>query len=132
MGHIQHRNIARVLCFLLIAGATLLVFKDSQTPGVCPAYPVLDVPTCYIVLIYFLIVTATLYAAPSPKTQILFFAAGALAIATGLYFSTLEITTPGPQCPQLFGIPLPLCFTVAPTMGLVLFLGWLGLRRSTN
>ena len=100
MGHIQHRNIARGLCLLLIAGATLLVFNDSQSPGFCPNYPVLGVPACYIVLIYFSIVAATLYAAPTQKTQILFFAVGALAIATGLYFSTLEITTPGPQCPS--------------------------------
>ena len=124
MGHIQHRNIARSLCFLLIGGATLLVFNDSQSPGFCPAYPVLGVPACYVVLIYFSVVATTLYAAPTRKMQILFFAVGLLAIATGIYFSTLEIITPGPQCPRLFGIPLPLCFTVPPTMGLILFLGW--------
>ena len=65
MGHIQHRNIARGLCMLLVVGATLLVFNDSQTPGFCPAYPIFGTPACYIVLIYFSTVLATLYAAPT-------------------------------------------------------------------
>ena len=118
-----------VLGLLLTGGTILLVFNESQSPGFCPAYPVLGVPACFVVLTYFVLITSTVTVQDSAWSRIFFFGVGALAIATGAYFSTLEITTPGPQCPQLFGIPLPLCFTVPGTVALMLFLGWRGLPR---
>ena len=117
---------------LLVSGTLLLVFNESQTPGFCPSYPVLGVPACYVVLVYFTIITTTLFLDDGAIVRILFYGTCALAIITGSYFSTLELITPGTQCPQLFGIPLPLCFTVAPTIILVLVLGWVGRPKASD
>ena len=106
----------------------ILVSKNTSTPGFCPTYPTLNLPACVVVLIYFIGVTVALLLPYERMSNTLFFTFGTLSILTGLYFSTVEITTPGQQCPQLFGIPLPLCFTVPPTLGLMMYLGWRGLK----
>lgn len=121
----RYRSSILILALVMLEGTVLLVINEARTPGFCPTYPVLGVPACWVVLVYFATMTVALFVAGAAGAT-LFFVAGALAISTGLFFSTLEILTPGQQCPQLFGIPLPLCFTVPPMTGLMLWLGWRG------
>lgn len=120
-----YRTPILALAVLMLAGTALLVGVNAARPGLCPAYPLIGWPACIVVLIYFTAITAALFL-HGVAGQALFVTAALLTLVTGLGFSTLEITTAGHQCPQLFGIPLPLCFTVPPAVALMLYLAWRG------
>ena len=81
---------------------------------------------------YFVLMFSALFIADDRLGRWLFYVPGALALATGVGFSIKEMTLAGAQCPQVFGIPLPLCFTAPPMVALMLYWAWSGANRSSN
>ncbi|QMU57435.1 MAG: hypothetical protein GKR98_03990 [Boseongicola sp.] len=125
----RNRTYLMIIALLMLSGALILVAYNTATPGFCPTYPVLNQPACVIVSIYFAGMLGALSMTGAVSVW-LFYACTTLALFTGLGFSAFELTTDGHQCPQLWGIPVPLCFTVPPMMLLALFLGNDGRKES--
>jgi hypothetical protein len=114
---------------LMLASTGGLVLLNVASPGLCPQYPLVGLPACVVMLGYFTLMFLALFVTDDPLGRWLFFLPAVLAFFTGVGFSITELTASGTQCPQLFGIPLPLCFTVPPMVGLMLFWGWNGTKR---
>ncbi|MHA1547497.1 MAG: hypothetical protein ACTSYE_01055 [Alphaproteobacteria bacterium] len=116
----------------MLVVTTGLVVLNVSAPGLCPQYPLVALPACVVLLGYFALMLAALFVADARRGRWLFYVPGVLAFATGVGFTLNEIAAAGTQCPQLFGIPLPLCFTVPPAMGLMLYWAWSGTKRAGN
>lgn len=112
----KYINVSLILFILSTIG---LVIVEVQSPGYCPTYPFLNIPGCFVILTYFII----MFLAMQMKGKfgsLLFYIFGVIVFFSSVYFSYNEVMNLG-HCPQAFTIPLPLCFTVFPTMALLLF-----------
>jgi len=87
----------------------IVVLNEVRTPGFCPCYPLLNVPACYIVSVFFIIVIGSQFIRDERISSIIFYAGSLSGLVTATWFSTKQILGTS-QCPILFGIPLPLCF----------------------
>ena len=121
-----NRKYMLALGSLMLVGTGGIVLLNAASPGLCPRYPVIGLPACVVVLGYFGLMFSALFIADDRSGGWLFYGSGALALATGISFSLTELTLAGPQCPQVFGIPLPLCFTVPLMVALMLHWAWSG------
>ncbi len=121
-----HRTMVAITTFMVI-GTTYLVVLNAQTPGLCPTYPLLGLPACIVVDVFFVVMLAALLVGSRWSDHGLYGAA-TLAAATSIYFSARELLGLD-SCPRLFDIPVPLCFTVFPTMGLLMWLRYRGRAR---
>ena len=89
-----------------------LVYNELKTPGFCPPYPGLGIPTCILVLVFFSLVLGSQFMKPG-KLQAIAFQAGAIAgLATAIWFSVHQALGKA-QCPELFSIPL--CYVALAT-----------------
>ena len=105
---------------ILMVVATLgLVITELYIPGYCPNYPVFNVPACYVMLSYFSLMLLGQYMKRNSGVYLLY-TFGIIAFFSSLYFSYNELNDIA-HCPQAFNIPIPLCYTVYPIMGLVIF-----------
>ena len=117
-----------VISAVMVLGTTYLVFLNSASPGLCPAYPLIAIPACIVVDIYFIAILISLFF-KSRAADFVFYTAASLAFLTSIYFSVNEIIASG-SCPRLFDIPLPLCFIVFPTMALLAHLKYHGSKNN--
>jgi hypothetical protein len=53
---IRARTLSISISSLGILATLWLVFNELQTAGHCPTYPLLGIPACYLVLVFFLLV----------------------------------------------------------------------------
>jgi hypothetical protein len=112
-----------ISAFLVIV-TTGLVVINARSPGFCPPYPVIGTPACIVVDVYFATILGSLFI-NSRWSDWAFYGATTLAFLTSVFLSAKEIMGLS-QCPRLFDIPLPLCFTVFPTMALLAYLKYRG------
>lgn len=82
-----------------------LVVNEVRTPGFCPPFPVIGVPTCYLVLVYFLMVLGSQLVDQRYVRSILFQVGAISGFATAIWFSVHQYLGMA-QCPVLFAIPL--------------------------
>jgi len=127
-----YRKYMLALGIVMLAATGGLVLLNAGSPGLCPPYPVIGVPACMVMLGYFVLMVSALFVPNDPLGRWLFYVPGALALATGLGFSLKEIVLAGDQCPQLFGIALPLCFTAPPMVALMLYWAWRGTKQARS
>ena len=113
-----------IISAVMVLGTTFLVFLNAGSPGLCPQYPVIGIPACIVVDVYFIAILTSLFF-KSHVANLIFYTAASLAFLTSIYFSVNEIMVSG-NCPRLFDIPLPLCFIVFPTMALLAHLKYHG------
>jgi hypothetical protein len=93
--------------------ATLwLSANELNTAGHCPPYPLLGIPACYLVLVFFSFVLGA-HLVNDKKISSLMFYSGALAgLGTAIWFSINQILDTA-HCPVELGIPL--CFVALLT-----------------
>jgi len=103
-----------------IAVALYLVINEQKAPGYCPKYPIIDVPACYLVLTFFIIVITALYIRNKRIALLLFFIGNIAGTCTAIWFSTNHLLE-NVQCPVLLGIPL--CFAALLTFIALIILG---------
>ena len=104
---------------------TISIALNAQSPGLCPPYPGLGLPACVVMEVYFVLMLASLIVSNRRVGRAVFYAAGTIAFVSASAFSVREVLDIA-QCPRLFDIPLPMCFTVVPTVVLMLFLKFKG------
>ena len=98
-----------------------LNYKELVSPGFCPPYPVLGVPTCFVMALYFALVLVSQFI-PNRALASLLFNVGAIAgLATAIWF-TVNNALGNLHCPTLFA--LPICYAA-----LVDFLVLIGLNQ---
>lgn len=105
-----------------------LIYINAGSPGFCPSYPLIGTPACIVVGVFFSLILVSLFLKGSLGDYI-FYSAATAAFLSSILFSAKEVLGLS-SCPRLFEIPLPLCFTVFPTMALLMFLKYRG--RSTS
>ena len=98
---------------ILVSAASLLlipwlVYNELATPGYCPPYPMLGLPTCYVMPVFLLLVLASQFVRQSALSSLLFQSGVIAGLATAIWFSVNHVIG-NVQCPLLFGIPL--CFS---------------------
>ncbi|MEM6997383.1 MAG: hypothetical protein AAF413_00570 [Patescibacteria group bacterium] len=108
---------ASSLLFLATLG---LVVAEIFSPGVCPDYPLIGVPACYVMVVLFGLITFLVFTKYNYSRH-LFYPAWLIAFISSLYFSYGELANIQ-DCPRAFGIPIPLCFLVPPSLALILWL----------
>ena len=97
---------------ILVSAASLLlipwlVYNELATPGYCPPYPMLGLPTCYVMPVFLILVLASQFVRQSALSSLLFQSGVIAGLATAIWFSVNHVIG-NVQCPLLFGIPL--CF----------------------
>jgi hypothetical protein len=102
--------------------ATLwLVFNELQTAGHCPTYPLLGIPACYLVLVFFLLVVGAQLVKDRNAGNLMFYSGALAGLGTAIWFSANQILGTA-RCPVEFDIPL--CF-----VALLTFVALIVLRR---
>ncbi len=119
-----------VLGTVMLAATGGLVLLNARSPGLCPPYPVLGLPACVVMLSYFALMFSALFVSNPRLSRWLFFIPGGIALASGIGFSIKELVLAGTQCPQVLGVPLPLCFTAPPMVGFMLYWAWAGTKSA--
>lgn len=99
-----------------------LVINELLLPGYCPPYPAIDIPACYLVLLFFLLVLFSRFVKAVRIRNILFFTSCIAGIVTAMWFSTNQIIG-NLKCPVILGIPL--CYASLLIFSAMLFLGLL-------
>lgn len=102
-----YRNWIIVISVLSILVIPWLIYNEIQTPGYCPPYPLLGVPTCYVVPVYFGLIVVSQFIRQRLLASLLFQFGAIAGMATAIWFSVNHVLG-NLQCPVLFG--LPLCF----------------------
>jgi len=87
----------------------IVVINEFRTPGFCPCYPLLNVPACYMVSVFFTVVLGSQFIKDARTSSVIFFSGTIVGLVTAIWFSTKQILGTG-LCPILFGIPIPLCY----------------------
>jgi hypothetical protein len=123
MQELHYKSMVTILVFMVI-GTTVLVILNTHSPGLCPPYPIIGAPACIVVDLYFAAILGSLFF-KSQLSDIIFYIATGMAFLTSVFFSAKEIMDLS-RCPRLFDIPVPLCFTVFPTMVLLAYLKYRG------
>jgi hypothetical protein len=89
-----------------------LIYSEIVSPGFCPPYPMIGVPTCYLVAGFFLLVIASQFVGHRLTSSFMFQLGAIAGMATAIWFSVNHVLGKL-QCPVLFG--LPLCFAAFAT-----------------
>lgn len=109
---------------IFMVGSTVgLIWMNSQNPGLCPPYPLLATPACIVMEGYFALMLTALFIPDRRIGNVVFYAPATVAFLSASTFAIRDVLDLG-ACPQLFGIPVPLCFTVVPSVALMVFLRW--------
>lgn len=106
-----------------IAIAIYLVVNEIIVPGYCPRYPVIDVPACYLVLVFFIAVFISGYIKIKLLARILFHSANIAGLITAIWFSSNHLMG-NLHCPVLIGIPL--CYAALLTFITLIVIGIAG------
>lgn len=117
----KYRNPIIIITLVMVFATTGLIIANASSPGFCPPYPLLGFPACVVMAAYFLIILMSQFVKNKSISNYMFYIPAILAFATGTFFSVKEIMGLS-HCPRVFDIPLPLCFTVIPMVGILLFL----------
>lgn len=125
--HDRFRTIQVVITGALVVSGVGLVAMEMRRPGFCPTYPVLDIPACYVMGLLFLWMFIANFIEQRRAEIAIYFGSGLLALTSSTFFSTQAFLGVG-YCPEVFGIPLPLCFVVPPVLIASLYLKAIGLR----
>ena len=114
-----------------IAIAIHLVANELKEPGYCPSYPVISIPACFLVFVFFLLVFITRFIRQSAPAKILFYTASSMGLTTAVWFSVNHLLN-RVHCPVLIGIPL--CFAALLTFLALIILGFKGFsdKRDTT
>ena len=110
-----------VVAVMFLVPTLYLVYLNTITPGFCPPYPLLGVPACVVIGIYFILIIASQLIKNPQISKYVFYVPATLGLLSGIMFSTKQIIGLS-QCPTLFEIPLPLCYTAVPAFGVLLYL----------
>lgn len=116
----KYRNWILLLSILGFAVTLYLVFNELKTPGYCPKYPVFDLPACFMVISFFVVVFAALFLNNQQIAKILFYTGNIAGIFTGSWFSINHLLG-YVQCPVVLKVPL--CFAAVITFVVMFFLG---------
>lgn len=104
----QNSNYRRWIIYISVISMLVLpwlVYKELGSPGFCPPFPGLGIPTCYLVPLFFLLILGSQFIRAG-KLQALAFQSGAIAgLATAIWFSVHQALGKV-QCPELFAVPL--------------------------
>jgi len=84
-----------------------LIYNEFRTPGFCPPFPMLGIPTCYLVPVFLLLVIVSQWVTQKNLSSLMFQTGAIAGLATAIWFSVNHVLG-NVQCPTLFG--LPLCF----------------------
>ncbi len=106
-----------------VAVAIYLVINELIEPGYCPRYPVVEIPACYLVLVFFSIVYSASFVSSIQLANLMFYTASILGIATAVWFSVNHLLN-RLQCPVLLEIPL--CFAALFTFLALIIVGFIG------
>lgn len=82
-----------------------LNYKELVTPGFCPPYPVLGIPTCFVMAFYLALVLASQFVSNRLFSSLLFNVGTIAGLATAAWFS-VNNALGHLQCPTLFGLPI--------------------------
>jgi len=72
---------------------------------------------------YFSLMLAALFIPDRRIGDVVFYLPAAVAFLSASTFAVEDMLDLG-ACPQLFGIPVPLCFTVVPSVAVMVFFRW--------
>jgi uncharacterized protein with PQ loop repeat len=100
---------------LSLAGTAIAIYlliHERMSPGFCPRYPIIGIPACYLVLVFFILVFVVRYIKGKRVAQIIFWTVCIAGILTAAWFSTSHLLG-NLQCPVLLNIPL--CFAALLT-----------------
>jgi hypothetical protein len=82
-----------------------LNYKELVSPGFCPPYPVLGIPTCFVMAFYFAFILVSQFVKYRPISNLLFQVGSIAGLATAIWFS-VNHWQGNVQCPILLGIPI--------------------------
>jgi len=82
-----------------------LNYKELVIPGFCPPYPVLGIPTCFVMAFYFALVLVSQFVSNRLFSALLFNVGTIAGLATALWFSANNVLG-NLQCPTLSGLPI--------------------------
>jgi uncharacterized membrane protein len=111
-----------VITVLAMLVTLWLVYRESQTAGHCPPYPLLGIPACYMVLGFFCFVLAAQFVKDATTGKLVFYSGALAGILTAVWFSSNQVLGSA-QCPRELGIPL--CY-----LALLTFTGLIVLRKT--
>ena len=109
----------RILAAVGVVTSTLLALAEFNSPGTCPPYPIVGIPTCYIILVIFLAIGGSTFVEDRKSSRVIYFMATLVGLATATWFSGNQIFGTA-KCPQFLMIPL--CFIAFLTYSTLLFL----------
>lgn len=110
------------MIFLAIAGlltTVYLVVVELIQGDYCPEYPLIRIPACYLVLLYFGLVVTALFIKNIRLARIMYYSGTIAGLVTATWFSASHLLGTS-QCPIIIGIPL--CFVAFLTFGALLIL----------
>lgn len=100
--------------------ATLwLSAHELKSAGHCPPYPLLGIPACYLVMVFFLLVFGAQFVKDKKAASVIFYSGALAGFGTAIWFSTNQVLGAA-QCPVEFGIPL--CFVALLTFAILIVL----------
>ena len=126
----QNNKNIRWITGLTIAGvlvAIYLVINELFSPGYCPAYPIIKVPACIVVLVLFIINLFSLFIKRRAVSRFLFYLSALAGLFTATWFSSNHLLAKL-SCPVLFTIPL--CFLAFLCFGSLIILGIKGKKSA--
>lgn len=122
--HSKYRKWILYVLLVSLPFGLWLNYKELVSPGFCPPYPVLGIPTCFVMAFYFVLLLASQFVKNSSISSLLFHFSAIAGLATATWFS-LNHWQGNMQCPILFGIPL--CY--AALVDFLVLIGLDQLRR---
>jgi len=114
-----------VVLLMFLVPTIVLVVINWQEPGLCPPYPFIGLPACLVIGFYFILMLISLFISHKRIGDYLFYVPATIGLLSAIMFSTKQIMGLS-QCPTLFNIPLPLCYTAVVAFALLLLLKWKG------
>ncbi|MFC2126534.1 hypothetical protein ACFLU5_17225 [Bacteroidota bacterium] len=81
-----------------------LIYNEIAATGFCPSYPLLGVPTCYLVLLFFSLILCSQIIKKIKISSYLFYTGAIWGLMTAIWFSINQLLG-NAQCPVLLGIP---------------------------
>jgi hypothetical protein len=110
-----------IVAVMFFVPTCYLIYLNLQNPGFCPPYPLIGLPACVVIAVYFAMILVSLIIKDERVSSYVFFIPALLGLGSGILFSTKQIIGLS-YCPTLFEIPLPLCFTAVPAFAVLLYL----------
>lgn len=127
------KNNPRSWIILLSAFAILvtlwLVYSELRIPGHCLPYPVIEIPACYAVLLFFSLVLGSQFVGNKNISTALFYSGSIAGLATAIWFSLNQLMGTA-HCPVLFSVPL--CFVAFATFLTLIVLNQIKKRARTS